>query len=90
MYHQATMKSWEYNFLGNSHELLREIILHYATNVVPSQIYAQIIPIVQSSGTGKSRMIHELSKQMIVIFVNEGRGKAAIFYVLYWSMIFGP
>ncbi|KAG6894184.1 hypothetical protein C0992_007173 [Termitomyces sp. T32_za158] len=34
------------------------------------ETYAQVIPIVQSSGTGKSRMIDELSKELIVIPLN--------------------
>ncbi|KAG6867550.1 hypothetical protein C0993_001317 [Termitomyces sp. T159_Od127] len=61
--------SWGVEYQGLASEALKETILSYARSRDP-HFYAQIIPIVQSSGTRKSRMIDQLGKKLVVIPLN--------------------
>jgi hypothetical protein len=64
---EATTRSWDHKFSGTSHELLREFMvkaMRYQNNS------ARYSAIVQSSGTGKSRMTDELAKTTFTIPMN--------------------
>ncbi|KZV72595.1 hypothetical protein PENSPDRAFT_649536, partial [Peniophora sp. CONT] len=61
----ATLSSWTYTYQGTAHDVLWEHITdHSGRNV---EFYSPFCSIVQSSGTGKSRCIDELSKEHLVV-----------------------
>jgi hypothetical protein len=45
-----------------------------------SKLYARLLPLVQSSGMGKSRLIDELSKKYFVIPLNLREGNYGDFF----------
>jgi hypothetical protein len=47
-----------------------------------STLYARLLPIVQSSGMGKSRLIDELSKKHFVVPINLREGNHGDFFDL--------
>jgi hypothetical protein len=57
----ATRKAWECDFKGESHKLLHRAISEMNLNRT-GKTYANFVPIVQSSGMGKSRAVDELGK----------------------------
>lgn len=65
---------WNAKFYGSAPDALKEQI-----NVGESgatNLYAKTIPIIQSSGTGKSRLVDELSKEFLTIsFVFRSNGE---------------
>ncbi|KAG6883444.1 hypothetical protein C0993_006159, partial [Termitomyces sp. T159_Od127] len=83
---EATERSWGVKYRGLGSEALRQTILAHALDQRNQFYYAQAIPIVQSSGTGKSRTIDELGKTMLVIPLNlrppEHTGKAVVSFLL--------
>ena len=59
-------KDWTAEFLGGSALFLRDLILAEEREF-QSNTYAKMIPIIQSSGTGKSRLLDEISKEFLSI-----------------------
>ena len=64
---EALQSAWNDNYSGNYHELLL-----YNINEIPQteKAYSNQISIVQSSGTGKSRMVHEQANLVFTIPFN--------------------
>ncbi|KAF9507889.1 hypothetical protein BS47DRAFT_1488645 [Hydnum rufescens UP504] len=66
---RATVMSWEAPYVGQSHQTLwDQIRAAYQTSLTRS--YAHTLSITQSSGTGKSRLVDEFSKEHFVIPLN--------------------
>jgi hypothetical protein len=65
--HTATMKAWGQQYIGEAHECLYEVMHKHQEN---KTAYGRFLSIVQSSGTGKSRMVDELSKEHLVVPIN--------------------
>ena len=65
--HVVTMRSWDIDYVGDTSHLLSE---HLASYPGDEGSYARYTSIVQSSGTGKSRAIDELSKTHLVVPLN--------------------
>ncbi|KAF8514093.1 hypothetical protein BU17DRAFT_94784 [Hysterangium stoloniferum] len=63
---EATIKSWSHPFQGRIDDILYE----YITKHNDPNVYARLLPIVQSSGMGKSRLIDEFSKKHFVVPFN--------------------
>ncbi len=63
----AIENAWTTQYLGDAPEVLWTRI---KKAMKQANLYAKYLAIVQSSGTGKSRMIEELSKKHLVIPVN--------------------
>ena len=63
----AAAKSWKSTFKGEGHKQLWE---HIRVHSDGPRKYANMCAIVQSSGTGKSRVIDELGKSQFVIPMN--------------------
>jgi hypothetical protein len=71
----ATEKAWLTKFAGSSHLRLISKIKAIADNrepadiekMVPKGVYTNILPIVQSSGMGKSRTVDEIAKGLFTI-----------------------
>jgi hypothetical protein len=70
----ALVKAWEGTYVGSAHELLLANINKYLNTdfkgLSSRKAYWNQVAIVQSSGTGKSRMVHELSKLVFTIPLN--------------------
>ncbi|GJE95214.1 hypothetical protein PsYK624_113950 [Phanerochaete sordida] len=66
---QPTKKSWEAPFVGDTDRKLAKRILRMKAQSNGSP-YKNILPIIQSSGTGKSRLAHELAKFFVTIPMN--------------------
>jgi hypothetical protein len=64
------MNSWSHPYQGNVAELLYD----YMNKQASAKLYARILPIVQSSGMGKSRMIDQLAKARLVLPLNLRKG----------------
>ncbi len=64
----AVEKSWQNDFRGNAAKSLLTILQNYRRD--SGQFYARYVNIIQSSGTGKSRMTDEAGKDVILIPVN--------------------
>jgi len=64
---EALESAWRDSYLGNNHRLLFANI-----NAIPrtEKSYSNQIAIVQSSGTGKSRMVHEQANLVFTIPFN--------------------
>ena len=56
-------KDWNNKFSGGSLDILRNLILAREDDFDRINYYAKTIPIIQSSGTGKSRLLDEISKE---------------------------
>ncbi|KAF9505309.1 hypothetical protein BS47DRAFT_1385996 [Hydnum rufescens UP504] len=64
----ATHNAWSAPYIGSSHRVLWEKIMEIKTRRLGGWgWYSYVLPVTQSSGTGKSRMIDELSKEHLVI-----------------------
>lgn len=57
---------WNTEFYGSALDALKEKIKH-EEGLVNKGLYAKIIPIIQSSGTGRSRLVDELGKEFLSI-----------------------
>ncbi|KAF9510403.1 hypothetical protein BS47DRAFT_1348098 [Hydnum rufescens UP504] len=62
----ATHNAWSVPYIGSSHRVLWQKIREIKMRSLEDW-YSHVLPITQSSGTGKSRMIDELSKEHLVI-----------------------
>lgn len=60
------MVAWNQEYLGDCHTNLYNNI----NNMDTSEPYSSIVAILQSSGTGKSRMVDELAKLIFTIPMN--------------------
>jgi hypothetical protein len=60
----ATIDAWEKEFKGNAAETLLDTISVY---LAQSQVYSHHANILNSSGTGKSRLVDELAKTIITV-----------------------
>jgi hypothetical protein len=71
----AVSNAWNGQYIGNSHRLLLNNINHMLRDMP----YSNTVTILQSSGTGKSRMVHEQSNLVFTLPFNlrphiEGKG----------------
>ncbi|KAK2463741.1 hypothetical protein APHAL10511_004234 [Amanita phalloides] len=66
----ATENAWTTQYHGGAPAILWTRIKEVMEQAIHESRYARYLEIVQSSGTGKSRMIEELSKAHLVIPVN--------------------
>lgn len=60
----ATVNSWNGGFVGNSAKLFEDILKEY---MKVNDAYARYVPVIQSSGTGKSKTQDELAKTILYI-----------------------
>ncbi|KAJ7498537.1 hypothetical protein FB451DRAFT_1982 [Mycena latifolia] len=65
---QATVEAWKAPFTGDSAALLINIITSYITR--SSDPYSRSSAVVQSTGTGKSRMCDEMAKTVLCVPVS--------------------
>ncbi|QRV83604.1 hypothetical protein RhiJN_11620 [Ceratobasidium sp. AG-Ba] len=63
---QATVKAWTAPYIGDAALLLRRT-LDRMNSGRGDALYANYVPIVQSSGTGKSRAVDELAQQVFTL-----------------------
>jgi hypothetical protein len=63
----ALILEWKRPFLGSSVDVLRKLLLDEEMAFQEDQYYAKVMPIIQSSGTGKSRLLDEMSKEFLTI-----------------------
>jgi hypothetical protein len=65
----ATVEAWNLPFYGTAQALLKQTIddMNMKRN---TKIYTNYVPIVQSSGTGKSRVVHKLAADVFTIPFN--------------------
>ncbi|KAG6863781.1 hypothetical protein C0993_010383, partial [Termitomyces sp. T159_Od127] len=63
---EAVRDAWKTNYVGNSHDLLREAMndMYIKSAKKP---YGNFCPIIQGSGTGKSRLVDKLSESVFAI-----------------------
>ncbi|TCD63019.1 hypothetical protein EIP91_006082 [Steccherinum ochraceum] len=73
---EATKTAWRGTFIGTFDQLLLTTINEANTSRDKSQAYTNVISIIQSSGTGKTRMCYEASKRVFTIHISL-RGKAS-------------
>lgn len=57
----ATVSAWELPYEGDAHQVLRGAIKKIENERSIKDAYANMISIIQSSGTGKSRMVDQLA-----------------------------
>lgn len=76
--HTATKKSWTATYRGHAHELLRDSIVDIERSRTEDDSYGNTMPIIQSSGTGKSRMVDELATIEFVFPFNLRRKEETI------------
>jgi hypothetical protein len=62
----ATIKSWSHPYRGDTADLLYQYMVDHNY----STLYARLLPLVQSSGMGKSCLIDEFFKKYFVIPFN--------------------
>ena len=60
-------EDWEGDYVGESHDILRKLLYAEEEKFDIHNRYAKVIPIVQSSGTGKSRLVSEVSKKFAAL-----------------------
>jgi hypothetical protein len=77
----ATVKSWSFPYRGH----VAEVLYDYQRGHNIPHAYTRLIPIVNSSGTGKSRTIDEFSKDHFVIPFNLRAGNQGDFFVLFFG-----
>ena len=77
----ATERSWVRPYIGDGARTLYETLRFYnKTQLTP--LYSRAIPLLQSSGTGKSRTLDELSKTVFVIPINlRGKGTEGLRWI---------
>ncbi|KAF9218832.1 hypothetical protein BS17DRAFT_761849 [Gyrodon lividus] len=72
VYAEVTERSWKRDYVGEAANALWDYIWdhNFITSLPIQEKYIQYAAIVQSSGTGKSRVIDEMSKSRFVIPIN--------------------
>ena len=83
----AASASWSAPYQGNSDKLLDSHIHHFYQKKVGSQIYENMCAIVQSSGTGKSRLVDEYAKSHLVIPINLGHIVYRNNFLSHWHVL---
>ncbi|KAF8430602.1 hypothetical protein BGX38DRAFT_1146839 [Terfezia claveryi] len=76
---QKVYRHWNTKFCGHAKLALQEKLLLYenTTRQYHQNFYAKIIPIIQSSGMGKSRLMDELSKiHLTILFTFRKNGES--------------
>ncbi|TFK36232.1 hypothetical protein BDQ12DRAFT_254389 [Crucibulum laeve] len=63
------MDAWKVPYIGTTHHLLHSTI-NDMNEKRGTKLYANLLPIVQSSGTGKSRTVHELARLVFTLPFN--------------------
>lgn len=63
----ALSRDWKRPFRGDAVNLLRGLLLDEEEAFEKDKFYAKSITIIQSSGTGKSRLVDELGKEFLTI-----------------------
>ena len=63
----ALSGDWKRPFWGNSLNVLKELLVDEENIFQKDKFYAKSMTIIQSSGTGKSRLLDELSKELLTI-----------------------
>ena len=67
----ATVLAWKTAFVGETDKILHRVIDDMNLTCDRTEgIYSNFVPIVQSSGTGKSRTVDELSKRVFCVSFN--------------------
>ncbi|KAI0916357.1 hypothetical protein AcW1_009841 [Taiwanofungus camphoratus] len=66
---EATIKAWKTPYIGRAHHLLVQTI-HTMNAERGDAAHANYVPIIQSSGTGKSRMVHEAAGLIFTLPLN--------------------
>ena len=61
----ATVEAWSSDFKGNAADVLLATISDYLNK--DRKYYARLANVVNSSGTGKSRMVDEISRKIISV-----------------------
>lgn len=61
------MHGWSKEFKGVAEKSLLKIISVFSSSAIEPRPYARATCIINSSGTGKSRMVDELSKVIITV-----------------------
>jgi len=86
---EALQSAWRDRYLGDNHRLLFANI-----NVIPrtEKLYSNQIAIVQSSGTGKSRMVHEQANLVFTIPFNlreksDNQGPCLVFFSISQALL---
>ena len=70
-------QGWNTKFKGASARALRKLVRAEETNFWAAAHYSKTIPIIQSSGTGKSHLLDEISKDFLTVtFVLKLQGEA--------------
>jgi hypothetical protein len=63
----ALSGDWKRPFWGSSVNVLKKLLLDQEGIFQKDKFYAKSMTIIQSSGTGKSRLLDELSKELLTI-----------------------
>jgi hypothetical protein len=77
---EATVQSWRCDFKGEADEILFAILKNYLSwtqvlDDVSDSPYANLVPIVNSDGTGKSRVVDQLGRKHCFVIPLCLRGK---------------
>lgn len=67
----VVMAAWERPYIG-SPDVLENVLRSYTVSIIGENRYACYAALTQASGTGKSRMVDELSKKILCLPVNLG------------------
>ncbi|TCD66424.1 hypothetical protein EIP91_001360 [Steccherinum ochraceum] len=67
---EATKAAWSGTFIGIFHQLLLLTINEANASRDKSEVYNNVISIIQSSGTGKTRMCYEASNHVFTIHIS--------------------
>jgi hypothetical protein len=62
----AVIKAWDMPYHGDGHKVLLQAV-DEVYGVAPEMQYARILPIAQSSGTGKSKTVDRASQERILL-----------------------
>jgi hypothetical protein len=76
----ATTHAWDSEFKGDLKDVLFDTIADYLSN--DKDPYARLTVIVNSSGTGKSRMVDQLGREIITVPICLRRWRDGFFVLL--------
>src|SRR5438874_8835159 len=72
---KAVYNDWKGEFRGNAVNVLKTLIQDENRMFDKKSYYARILPIIQSSGMGKSRLLDEVSKEFLTVSFSLRRPK---------------
>jgi hypothetical protein len=81
----AVIRAWSLEYQGNAHEILLKAIDGLHTLEVAKN-YAKIIPIAQSSGTGKSKTVDKVATRDSLPNMFTGRSPEKLFWYVTWIL----